>query len=51
MNQLPPPSYAEFWSLELEKTNVKKQSVAARLPFVRKFHQYLLYKAFKEEPR
>ena len=33
-----------------QKTNVKKQSVAARLPYVRKYHQYLLYKAFKEEP-
>ena len=25
-----------------EKTNVKKTSVEARLPYVRKFHQYLL---------
>ena len=28
-----------------EKTNVKKKSVAARVPYVKKFHQYLLYKA------
>ena len=33
-----------------EKTNVKKKSVAARLPYVKKFHQYLLYEAFREEP-
>ena len=33
-----------------QRTNVKKKSVAARLPYVRKYHQYLLYKAFKEEP-
>jgi len=33
-----------------EKTNVKKKSVQQRLPYVRQFHQYLLYKAFKEKP-
>ena len=33
-----------------EKTNVKKKSVQARLPYVRKHHQYVLYTAFKEEP-
>ena len=32
-----------------EKTNDKKASVAARLPYVRKSHQYLLYTAFNEE--
>ena len=33
-----------------EKTNVKKKSVRERLPYVRKYHQYILYTAFKEEP-
>ena len=33
-----------------EKTNVKKYSVQTRLPYVKKFHQYLLYTAFNEEP-
>ena len=26
------------------------KSVEARLPYVRKFHQYLMYTAFNEEP-
>lgn len=29
---------------------IKKASVEARLPYVKKFHQYLLYTAFNEEP-
>ena len=33
-----------------EKTNVKKKSVRDRLPYVMKYHQYVLYTAFKEEP-
>ena len=33
-----------------EKTNVKKKSVSERLPYVRKYHQYVLYTAFREEP-
>jgi len=33
-----------------KRLNVKKTSLEARLPYVRKFHQYLLYTAFNEEP-
>ena len=36
--------------LPSKRRNVKKKSVEARLPYVRKFHQYLLYTAFNEEP-
>ena len=44
-------SFRKRWGFTFqEKTNVKKSSVEARLPYVRKFHQYLLYTAFNEEP-
>ena len=33
-----------------EKTNVKKKSVRARLPYVRKYNEYVLYTDFKEAP-
>ena len=36
--------------LSSKKLMLKKKSVVARLPYVRKYHQYLLYKAFNEEP-
>ena len=32
-----------------EKTNVKINKLKARLPYMRKFHQYILYTAFNEE--
>ena len=45
-------SFRKRWGFTFqEKTNVKKSSVEARLPYVRKFHQYLLYTAFNEEPQ
>ena len=44
-------SFRKRWGFSFqEKTNVKKASVVARLAYVRKFHQYLLYTAFNEEP-
>ena len=44
-------SFRKRWGFSFqEKTNVKKASVEARLPYVRKFHPYLLYTAFNEEP-
>ena len=44
-------NYRRRWGLSFqEKTNVKRKSVAARLPYVRKHHQYILYSAFKEFP-
>ena len=44
-------SYRKRWGFTFqEKTNVNKTSVEATLPYVRKFHQYLLYTAFNEEP-
>ena len=44
-------AFRKRWGFSFqEKTNVKKKSVHARLPYVRKFHQYLLYEAFNEEP-
>ena len=43
--------FKKRWGFSFQqKTNVKKKTVAARLPYVRKYHQYLLYKAFNEEP-
>ena len=45
-------SFRKRWGFTFqEKTNVKKSSLEARLPYVRKFHQYLLYTAFNEEPQ
>ena len=44
-------SFRKRWEFIFqEKTNVKKTSVEAILPYVRKFHEYLLYSAFHEEP-
>ena len=44
-------SFRKRWGFTFqEETNVKKSSVEARLPYVRKFHQYILYTAFNEEP-
>ena len=44
-------SFRKRWGFTFqEKTNAKKKSVEARLPYVRKFHQYILYTAFNEEP-
>ena len=43
--------FRKRWGLSFqEKTNVKRKSVEARLPYVRKHHQYILYSAFKELP-
>ena len=43
-------SFRKSWGFTFqEKTNVKKASVQARLPYVRKLHQYILYTAFNEE--
>ena len=37
-------SFGKRWGFTLEeKTNVKKISVEARLPYVRKYHQYIFY--------
>ena len=44
-------TYRKRWDSSFqEKTNVKKKSVRERLPYVMKYHQYVLYEAFKEEP-
>ena len=41
--------YRRRWGLSFqEKTNVKRKSVAARLPNVKKHHQYILYRASTE---
>ena len=44
-------TFRKRWGFSFqEKTNVKKKSVRERLPYVMKYHQYVLYEAFKEEP-
>ena len=44
-------NFRKRWGFSFqEKTNVMKKSVRERLPYVKKYHLFFLYEAFKEEP-